>query len=204
MNEPRGLVQDLQRGDPLAFEELIATFGGRILHLARRFAETEADAEDITQEVLVAVARQIKTFRGESSLATYIYRITLNLGQKHRQRVLSRRVSDTQLIENLPWMLSPSIDPARFATRRELAERVDTALLALTPEHREAILLHELHGLTYIECAELLGVPEGTIKSRVSYGCRQLRRLLDPYVNETNDTSELGEINIPSTVSYVT
>ena len=197
MNEPRGLVQALQRGDPPAFEELIAVFGGRILHLAHRFAETEADAEDITQEVLLAVVRQIKTFRAESSLATYIYRITLNLGQKHRQKAQSRHIAHDNLSENLPWMLAPSIDPARSATRRELAERVDAALNLLTPEHREAIILHELHDLTYTECAEILGVPEGTIKSRVSYGSRQLRRLLDSYVNDTEFAPPLEFAAIP-------
>jgi RNA polymerase sigma-70 factor, ECF subfamily len=182
MNENRGASTD-----PSVFIGLVEEFGGRVLHLARRFATSEADAEDITQEVFVALSRQLSesasAFRGESSLATYIYRIALNLGMKHREKTRSHTQKEQTLAENAPWMIAPSVDPEHYAEKRELAERVDAALSHLSEDQREAVLLHTLHGLTYLECAEILGVPEGTVKSRVFHGCKELRHRLDSYVN---------------------
>jgi RNA polymerase sigma-70 factor, ECF subfamily len=187
MNENRGVGTD-----PSAFIGLVEEFGGRVLHLARRFATSEADAEDITQEVFVALARQLPEFRGESSLATYIYRIALNLGMKHREKMRSHAQKDLTLAENAPWMIAPSVDPEYYAEKRELAERVDAALSHLSEDQREAVLLHSLHGLTYLECAEILGVPEGTVKSRVFHGCKELRRRLDSYVNAPDSYPRLA------------
>jgi RNA polymerase sigma-70 factor, ECF subfamily len=203
MNEIRGVVTD-----PSALIEIVEAFGGRVLHLSRRFAASEADAEDITQEVFVALARQLSdqntasAFRGESSLATYIYRIALNLGMKHREKMRSHAQKDLTLAENAPWMIAPSVDPEHYAEKRELAERVDAALSHLSEDQREAVLLHTLHGLTYIECAEILGVPEGTVKSRVFHGCKELRRRLDSYVNANADSYPRLATNSVATPLY--
>jgi RNA polymerase sigma-70 factor, ECF subfamily len=189
MDENRGVSTDPSGFDNfIDFERVVDTFGGRVLHLSRRFAVSEADAEDITQEVFVALARQLPEFRGDSSLATYIYRIALNLGMKHREKTRSHTQKDLTLAENAPWMIAPSVDPEYYAEKRELAERVDAALSHLSEDQREAVLLHSLHGLTYLECAEVLGVPEGTVKSRVFHGCKELRRRLDSYVNANADS----------------
>jgi RNA polymerase sigma-70 factor (ECF subfamily) len=182
MNEMRG-----NSTVPSDLTAIVDELGGRVMHLARRFAESEADAEDIAAEVFVTLAHQLPQFRGESSLTTYVYRICLNLGGKHRERRRTQVNHQSHLAENAPWMVAPAVDPQRHAEKRELAERVDAALEKLSEEQRDAVLLHELHGLTYAECAEILGVPEGTVKSRVYHGCRELRRRLDTYVNAPND-----------------
>jgi hypothetical protein len=78
--------------------------------------------------------------------------------------------------------VDPDADPARHAARRELGDQVHGALGDLSPLHRDVVVLHELHGLTYHECAEILGVPVGTVKSRLSNAFRRLRDRLGAYV----------------------
>jgi RNA polymerase sigma-70 factor (ECF subfamily) len=179
------LVRRLKRRDARAAEEFTDAFGARVHALARRYARTEADAEDLTQEVFIDLCRAIHGFRGESALSTWVYRVALNHCLKHR-RGRDTRPETLPLDDERNGIGGDTDDPLRHAARAELSSRIDAALAALTPEHREVVLLHELHGLTYGECAEALGVPVGTVKSRLSNAFKRLRGgLLGEYVRET-------------------
>ena len=174
----RRLAERMIRGERRAFEEFVDQYGARLRRLARSYARTEADADDLTQEILIEIARGIAGFRGSSSLATWVYRVALNRCLKHRER----RKPDTEPLDLLTEAGPDENGPVRCAERGELKGRIEAALTLLSEDHREVVLLHELHGLTYTECAEALGIPVGTVKSRLSNAFRRLRLSLSGYV----------------------
>ena len=175
--EDRWLVGGLRRGDHRAQARFLDRFGGRLWTLARRHTDRDADAEDLTQEILLAAVTAVGTFRGDSSLNTFVYRIALNLCWKRRR---SQR-PETQCLDGVDVAAGVGSDPQRHAERRELADCLARAMDLLSDEHRLVVELHELHQLTYAECAQLLDIPVGTVKSRLFHAFRKLRPLLAEY-----------------------
>src|SRR5262245_26457329 len=142
VQDEKRLLKRLQRGEADAFAEFVDRFGGRVHALARRYTRCEADAEDLTQEVFVALCKGIANFRGEAALGTWVYRVALNTCMKHQQR----RPPETAPLENLP--LSDSApNPEELAAKQELSQQVEGALSNLSENHREVVVLHEMHGL---------------------------------------------------------
>jgi len=175
------LLKQLREGRSEAYAAFVDAYGGRVHGLARRYARTEADAEDLTQEIFVALCRSVTSFRGESALSTWVYRVALNHCLRYQGRPWPEDISlDGAAAESMA--LPEAADPLRQATRQELADQVGAALDTLTPQHREVVILHELHGLTYAECAAILAVPIGTVKSRLSNAFGRLRTRLSDYV----------------------
>ena len=174
-------AQRIAAGERTACERLLDEFGPRVHRLAGRFAPSEGDAEDLTQESFVALFASAGSFRGEARLATWVYRIALNHALRHRERA-ARRASDSSSEAGVEEEADREADPARHAARRELGAHVRGALGELSDGHRDVVVLHELHGMTYNECARLLGIPAGTVKSRLFHAFRHLRRHLEPYV----------------------
>ena len=177
--DDKRLAKRIQTGERRAFEEFLDAYGGRVHRLARRYAATEADAEDLTQEIFLDLYRCIGSFRGESQLGTWVYRVAVNHCLKHRART---RPEPLLLEDSLRAAEGGEGDPARCAQRRELSDQVRSALDDLSPLHRDVIVLHELQGLTYAECAAALDVPIGTVKSRLSNAFVRLRQTLGGYV----------------------
>lgn len=184
--DEKRLIERLQRGESGAYAELVDQYGARVLALARRYARTEADAEDITQEVFVSLVKGIGRFRGDAALGTYLYRVALNHCLKHKER----RPPEGAPLDDLPVADSAPL-PAEKAEQGELAEQVQGALKRLSEPHRDVVILHELHGLTYAECAEALGVPVGTVKSRLFHAFAKLRSLLGGYVRGEEEGASL-------------
>ena len=176
----RKLAARVAQGDRAAFAEFIDLYGSRIQALARRYATTHADAEDLIQEIFLDLYRNIASFRGESALSTWVYRVALNHCLKHCQR----RRPELQPLDSAPEGATdcPSADPVGRVIAGELREKVQGALDGLSQEHRDVVVLHELHELTYGECAEILRVPVGTVKSRLHYAFRALKGSLAAYV----------------------
>jgi len=173
------LARRIGRGETHAFEEFVDLYGARVHRLVRRYVVQEADAEDVTQEVFLDLYRSISSFRGDSTLATWVYRVTLNHCLRHRERRGPVVESYDDVAQESPDRGS---DPARHVARRELSNQVQVALDDLSAVQRDVIILHELHGLTYRECAVVLGVPVGTVKSRLANAFRCLRGSLGTYV----------------------
>ncbi len=174
------LVQRMKSGEARAFEEFVDSYGAHILRLTRRYVSNPADCEDLVQEIFFDIYRSIGAFRGDSALTTYIYRIAVNHCLRHCQR---NRSNDLPLQEgddtaDTDWRNKPEDS----AVKSELKTQVQTALSTLPDLQRDVVILHELHGLTYQECAEVLEVPVGTVKSRLSGGFRRLRESLRSYV----------------------
>lgn len=178
LNDKR-LAAQVAQGDRRAFATLVDTYGPKVHGLVRRHVASESDAEDVTQEIFVELYRSIGGFRGASSLSTWVYRVALNHCLKHQQR---RPPATLPFEDALRARADDRPGPAQAAASRELGDQVQAALGHLSPEHRQVVVLHELQDLTYQECAQILQIPVGTVKSRLSNAIRRLRTSLGNYV----------------------
>ena len=179
MRDDRRLANQIVAGDVGAFTAFVDAYGPLLHRLVRRHAACEADAEDLTQEIFVDLYRSMVSFRGESTLATWAWRVAFNHCRRHAGRP---RAVTVPYDEALGECEAEERGPAHRAARRELSDQVYAALDGLSPEQRDVVILHELQELTYRECAAVLQVPEGTVKSRLSYAFRRLRGTLSSYV----------------------
>lgn len=151
------------------FETIFETYRNRVLGLCLHLVGNAADAEDAAQEALLAVYHGLPGFRGESLLSTWIYRITLRTAL----RIRARRP------RTVPLEFEPSREPRDPALDRERSRQVHEALARLTAEHRGVLALFSLDGLSHREIAETLGIPEGTVWSRLHLARKKLAAELD-------------------------
>jgi RNA polymerase sigma-70 factor (ECF subfamily) len=132
----------------------------------------DADAQDASQEVWIRVWRNIQSFRGESAFSTWLYRITMNTCLSARQKE-ARRGEREYSGEEMPYLPEPSggdADPEAAALSAERREEIEAALSHVRAEHRAALVLRHMEGLSYAEIAQVLEVPDGTAKGWVSRG----------------------------------
>jgi len=168
-------LDDLARraaaGDDAARDALLAAIRPDVLRRCGRFLPNRADAEEACQDVLLAVANGIGGFEGRSSFSTWLHRITSNRAQT-TYRSLRRRAEALGALA--PVGADPSTTSVIAGTRIDLLD----ALEALGPELAEPVALRDLLEVDYREIAALLGIPEGTVKSRIHEGRRRLRQRL--------------------------
>jgi len=179
-NPDARLLRRLQGGEAAAFAELLDAQGARVRALALRMGVSPSEADDVTQEIWLAVWKALPSFRGEADLATWVYRLAINICLKHRARLGKTSESDDEL-DDLVSQDQSALAP-RVLERRELGEQVREALEGLSDAHRAVVVLHEMQGLTYAQCAHALQVPIGTVKSRLFHAFGRLRNSLGPYV----------------------
>lgn len=180
-----GLVDLCRRGDPEAFARLVSLHERMVYNLAARLLGDAEEARDLSQEVFLLVYRTLARFQGRSSLRTWIYRIVVNQC-RNRQRWWRRRKRERSCpIEDVTPADEVRMAAAAHAqtpfdelARRERARRVQDALARLSFDHRAILLLREVEGLTCDEIAATLGVPSGTVKSRLARARDGLRRAL--------------------------
>ena len=175
------LVRAAQRGNEGAFEELALRYEKQMYRLALRMCGREEDAWEIYQEALLAAWRGLGRFRGESALATWLYRLTSNaaidyLRRQNRQRGLEAVSLDDE--EAFVPTADPAPSPQRSAELSELRDQLQAGLLSLGEEQRQVLLLRELQGLSYEEISRALELDLGTVKSRIARGREKLRRFL--------------------------
>ena len=159
------------RGDVGAFGQLVQEHSGLVYRIALRIVGTE-DAQDASQEVWVKVWQNISNFRGESAFSTWLYRITVNTCLSIRRKA-SRRGEREHGGGEMPFLPEPrggDADPEAAALGAEQRERIQAALGHVRAEHRAALVLRHMEGLSYAEISQVLEVPEGTAKGWVSRG----------------------------------
>jgi RNA polymerase sigma-70 factor (ECF subfamily) len=146
-----------------------------------RFTGSNHDAQDLTQDVFLRVFRSLKSFRaGEGSFGVWLARLTRNLLIDHYRRTKMER-STASIEEQLPMLEETNAMSARtdgLVAGREASELLQAALQKLSPELRETVVLRDLEELEYREIAQVLNVPEGTVKSRLNRGRAELARIL--------------------------
>jgi RNA polymerase sigma-70 factor (ECF subfamily) len=182
------LVAACRSGDAHAFERLVAIHEGMVFNLAARLLGDLEEARDLSQEVFLQVYRQLARFEGRSALRTWIYRIVVNQC-RNRQRSWRRRARERSLplealaASSLEPRIAETSGPYEQARLRERAERLQEALERLSFEHRAVLLLREVESLSCEEVAVALGLPEGTVKSRLARAREALRRELLPFLD---------------------
>src|SRR5918999_2088447 len=167
----RNLATLASQGDVEAFTKLVRAHSSLVYRVAVRMLGTE-DAQDASQEVWIRVWRNIKGFRGESAFSTWLYRITMNTCLSVRQRE-ARREEREYGGDEMPYLPEPpggEADPEAATLSAERREEIQAALKHVRTEHRAALVLRHMEGLSYAEIAEVLEVPDGTAKGWVSRG----------------------------------
>jgi RNA polymerase sigma-70 factor (ECF subfamily) len=175
------LVSRCLGGDEAAWEELVRQHTRQVYGLCFRFTNSSQEAQDLTQEVFLRVFKTIKTFRSaEGSFGTWLARVTRNLLIDHYRRTRQQRVTDS-IEDQLPVLEqvgTPASRPDQALAGREASEILQATLQKLSPDLREAVILRDLQEMEYREIAEVLDIPEGTVKSRINRGRAELARLL--------------------------
>lgn len=173
------LVRRAQAGDAAAMNELLSRHYDRVRAVCRRVAGSSADADDATQEALIRIVRGIGSFDGRSSFATWAYRIATNTTLdelRKRRRRPQLHVVRGEHGDPPPEPVDPRAERDITAPADRLA--LDAALADLAEEFRAPLVLRDVGDLDYAEIAEALGVPLGTVKSRIARGRRQLAETL--------------------------
>jgi RNA polymerase sigma-70 factor (ECF subfamily) len=185
------LVRRFNDGDRDAFAELVQRYQDRIFTLCLRWMRDRQVAEEVAQDVFVAVYRALPRFRGEARFSTWIFRVATN-HCKNRRLYRQRRHSDKHEPlegtprEDGPSRQLPSTGPGtdRGAMRSEAERLLQDALDALDEGHRTIIILRDIEDLPYEEIAEILDLPRGTVKSRLHRARAQLARALSRHIDK--------------------
>ena len=174
------LVQRCASGDELACAELVGEHQRMVVQLAVNLLGDRDEALDLSQEVFLRVFRTIHSFRGQSSLRTWIYRIAVNQARNRhrfwRRRHRADQVSlDQHIAVHGEFLSGGESGPDRMLAQKQLAQQLELALDHLPFDQRTAIVLREIDGLSYEEIAYSLGVAVGTVKSRLTRARQALR-----------------------------
>ena len=185
------LVRRCVAGDPQAWQQLVVSQHRRIYAICYRFTGSGTDAEDLTQDVFLKLYRNLASFDVErGSFQTWITTLARNLLVDHFRRTRLERATDSldasyagddggaTLADRMAELTDPGRSPEAHASGMELKVRIQQALAQLSPELREAVVLRDLEDMDYKEIAQVLRIPEGTVKSRISRGRGELARLL--------------------------
>lgn len=178
------LVSRARAGDQEAFAALVEASQTKVYNLALRLTGSPEDAADLSQEAFLNAWKGLSTFHGESSFSTWIYRLTNNvcidfLRREKRRRTISSAMSlndDETDFANLVPDRAPS--PHSLLEGKELKAAIARGLDQLSDDHRQVLVLREITGLSYAEIAQVLGLEEGTVKSRIARARLSLRNLL--------------------------
>ena len=170
------LVERCRAGDLAAFEAIYRAHSGRLYSVACRVLGNPTDAEDMLQEIFLAAHRKLETFRGESALGTWLYRLAMNLCLDHLR---SRAARSGQLTDALDDEYGLDDTGSRHLAERTIARMdLERAMAQLPAGCRTAFVLHDVEGLEHREVAEILGIAEGTSKSQVHKARLRLRAML--------------------------
>jgi RNA polymerase sigma-70 factor (ECF subfamily) len=185
------LVERCKAGDSLAFDELISVHQERVLNTAFRLMGNYEEALDLTQEVFLNCFRKIGSFKGDSALSTWLYRITVNTAKNRWKYQQSRGMNKTTSLdapldsedeERVKQFPDTQPTPRKVATDREAVDELERNLSTLGEEFREVMVLRYVEERSYEEISEMLGLSMGTVKSRIHRGRGELREKMKDYL----------------------
>ena len=183
------LVRRSQAGDLSAYDELIRRHQSRIYGMLYHMTSNHEDANDLTQEAFIRGYQALKSFRGDSSFFTWIYRVAvhgaLNFRKQLRNRTPHFSLNDLDFQGEAEPHLRELIGdqtPRRAAALAELQEKLNGALLKLSEKHRLVVTMHDVQGLSYDEIAEILDCNVATVRTRLFYARRLLQGYLADYL----------------------
>lgn len=181
MEDDAKLVQRCLAGENSAWESLLTGHTRKIFNLCYRFTGHASEAEDLTQEIFIKIFQTLRTFdAAQGTFITWLNRVARNHLVDHYRRTRKDRMTsslddDEGPVSETP---SPAAGPSAGVESRERRELLQRGLDKLSPDLREAVVLRDLNDLDYDEIATVLGVPQGTVKSRINRGRLELARVL--------------------------
>jgi RNA polymerase sigma-70 factor (ECF subfamily) len=191
--EEAAIVEELKSGSEEAFAWLIATYHQPLYSLVARTIPDPADAADLTQEIFIKIYRGIRSFHGEASLRTWIYRIALHeaLNQRrwwtrHKKQEITIEAESGESKDGYALPIKDTLvdghqSPFEFAAQQQIRDRVEAELRRIPEPYRTAVILRDIEGFAYEEIADILKINLGTVKSRLMRGRAQLKSLLAPF-----------------------
>jgi RNA polymerase sigma-70 factor (ECF subfamily) len=186
------LVDKAKRGDTQAFQKLVVAHQGRLFSVAFGMLRDRDEAMDVVQDAFIKAHRKLAEFEGNAAFSTWLYRIAVNLCIDKKRAETRRRKTDlddaaSRNLDDDPLYAAAEFaprltggNPLRNSTDKELGRQIDTALAQLTDDHKSIVLLREVEGMSYEEIAETLGIPKGTVMSRLFHARKNLQRVLRP------------------------
>lgn len=187
--DDRALVERAQAGDTRAFDELVRKYTPKLYGLVYNMTSNREDTADLLQDIFAKAYRSLKRFMGKSSFYTWIYSISVNMTLnflKKRGRHTKVSLDDVDSgIENDPEFVkitTANRDTVREVNIHELQKRLNAAMMKLSEDHRTVVTLYDIQGLQHNEISKILGVSEGTVRSRLFYAHRQLQTYLEDFV----------------------
>lgn len=176
------LVEATLSGSREAFGELVERYQDRLFNTLARVLGSRDDASEVLQDAFVQAYTKLGSFRGSSQFYTWIYRVALNLACSHRRRNTRRR--DEQSVDQIRELsgaepVDRNLQPEQAVERTEQAELVQAALLSISDEHRQILVLREMEDCSYETIAEILELPVGTVRSRLFRARLQLKEVLE-------------------------
>src|SRR5262245_24659360 len=194
MDQPRETTTaaPIRHPAPATAEEVFHLYGSRVYSLARRMLGSDADAEDVTQDVLLQVIRKLPTFRGESAFPTWLHRVTVNAALTHREKRANREQREIhdpfdKLFEDgshhhavRGW----SIGPEDLAIDQERHRLIEQAIAELPENYRDILVLADKEGLPNAEIADMLGLSVSAVKNRLHRARLLMRHYLAPHFEE--------------------
>jgi RNA polymerase sigma-70 factor (ECF subfamily) len=191
----KALIAQLCAGREAAYEILIDRYERPVFSLVSRLVDDSADAADVVQEVFLKIFRNVGSFRGDSSLKTWVYRIAVNESRnqrrwfgRHRKQEVAIEPVDDEIEHHNDWLPDRGRSPLEQVMDHEREALIETALGEINPNFRAVLVLREIEGLNYDEIAEILEISLGTVKSRILRGRDALRQRLLVHLNPEETT----------------
>jgi RNA polymerase sigma-70 factor, ECF subfamily len=178
------IVEAIRAGDAGAYRELVEKYQSRIYAMICGMVRDREEAHDLTQDAFVKAFKNLDRFRLEASFYTWLYRIASNVSidwLRKQKRRKHDEFDESRAARDSAGMIDPIYQkqsPGKELERSQLKDRIFDAMETLSPEHRQIVLLREVEGYSYSEIAEVMGIPEGTVMSRLFYARRKLQGLL--------------------------
>jgi RNA polymerase sigma factor (sigma-70 family) len=185
--EDEELVARAQAGDATAFDTLVVKYSPRLYALVYNMTSNHEDANDLLQDVWAKAFRSIGGFRGKSQFYTWLHSIGANmtinfLKKRGRRWTMSLDDVDNGLANDKEFTeLQASSTPVRDTDLGELQKKINEAMMKLTPEHRAVVTMFDVQGMAHAEIAKILGISEGTVRSRLFYAHKQLQAWLSEF-----------------------
>ena len=181
------LIARTQAGEAAAFDELIVKYSPRLYGLVYNMTSNHEDTHDLMQDIWAKAYRSINGFRGHSSFYTWIHSIGVNmtinfLKKRGRRAHMSLDDVDANIQHDKEFLeLTASSTPIREANLNELQKRLNEAMQRLSNDHRVVVTMFDIQGMPHAEIAKILGISEGTVRSRLFYAHRQLQNFLTEF-----------------------
>ncbi len=197
-NDERRLISEALEGRTESFGELVLRYQDRLYHAALRIADNADDANDVVQDAFMNAYQSLSSFKGDSEFFTWLYRIAFNaaISQK-RKRKPTASIDGTSNGKpmNDPADQSHGVVPGELMEQGEEEHKLHEAISKLSMEHRAVLIMKDLDGLKYEEIASIMGVPIGTVRSRLHRARLDLRNLLEPQTESNHNATDRVEPN---------